>query len=135
MGPTPRRMFFAGEVDSPVYGQHSLSEITITVTTDSNGNQTLEVKIPASVIPIRTTAVTHNADGSISTSVENAAYPLRILYTVGTRDGVLDANGNVTDMVSEDYIKAHTDPLTGKVAFYSNLYSRNTIDPGGHDRR
>ena len=45
-GADTKTYVFAGEVDSPVYGQHSLSEITITVTTDSNGNQTLEVKIP-----------------------------------------------------------------------------------------
>ena len=46
---------FEGQVNSPVYGQHSLSEIQITLETavDPAGvkEQVLRVKIPASVIP------------------------------------------------------------------------------------
>ena len=120
---------FSGSIDSPVYGTHNVSEISITVKTTTNADgtktQVLTVDIPATTIPIRLTSVTKNADGSIETSTSNA-YPLRILYAVGLQDGVLDANGQLTDVVTDEYVKSHQ--VNGKVAFYSNLYDGTTVD-------
>ena len=48
---------FQGEVHSPVYGDQSIQNILITVTKDAQGNETLTVKIPASVIPLRVNTV------------------------------------------------------------------------------
>lgn len=114
---------FQGEIDSEVYGKHSVKEIQITVTTDpASGNQTLTVKIPATCIPLRVNSVTLDSKGKIESNVSNGAYPLRLLYTVGLKDNVVDAEGRVnTDVVTKDYIAANTE--NGRVNFYSNQYS------------
>ena len=66
---------------------------------DSEGikTQTLAVKIPASAIPIRVNTITMDEEGI--TNESNGAYPVRVLYTVGLQDGVLDESGAVSDSV------------------------------------
>ena len=117
---------FTGQVESAVYGTHDVSEINITVTTDSSGMQTLRAEIPASVIPVRVNTIQREADGSI-TNTHNNVYPIRILYEIGVKDGVINDSGTLntdtdTGGVSQAYIDAHSDG-NGGVYFYANLYS------------
>ena len=114
---------FQGEINSPAYGEHNVSEIQIKVTTDQDGQQTLEVKVPASAIPLRVNTIRTNADGTIENTPNNA-YPLRLVYGVSQNEDVADENGIIdTKVVSEEYLANNT--VNGKVNFYSNLYSGN----------
>lgn len=116
---------FEGTINSPVYGEHEVSEIIIDVTTAADGQQTLTVQIPATCIPLRVNTITLNEDDTVKSNVSNDAYPFRLLYTVGLKEGVVDAEGRVnTNEVSPDYITANTE--NGMVNFYSNLYSKQT---------
>lgn len=119
-----RYVFQGDPINSPVYGEHELSEIIIDVTTAADGQQTLTVQIPATCIPLRVNTITLDANDRVESNVSNDAYPFRLLYTVGLKNGVVDAEGRVTDMVSQDYITANTE--NGMVNFYSNLYSKQT---------
>ena len=117
---------FEGSIESPVYGTHSVSEIQIKVTTDGNGNQTLEVKIPASAIPLRVNHIEVNADGTVESNEASQVYPLRLIYSVSLNDGVLNADGTVntdteTGGVSEDYLAENTN-TDGSVNFYTNRF-------------
>lgn len=113
---------FSGYIDSPVYGTHRLSEITIEIINDqSTGRQTMTVKIPASAIPIRVNEVGIESDGTVSYNTNNGAYPIRVLYTVGLKDGIVNSDGTISDAVSEEYVNTHSD-LSGNVYFYSNYY-------------
>ena len=113
---------FEGTINSPVYGEHELSEIIIEVTTAADGEQTLTVKIPAACIPLRVNSVTLDPDGNVKSNESNGAYPFRLLYTVDLQEGVVDGEGRVnSEVVSKDYIAANTED--GLVNFYSNRYS------------
>lgn len=117
---------FEGQVNSPVYGQHSLSEIQITLETavDPAGvkEQVLRVKIPASVIPLRVNTITLGGDGKVERNEDNGTYPIRVLYTVGLQPGIADDSGRLTDKVSGDYVSANRNE-DGTVNFYSSRYS------------
>lgn len=113
---------FTGTVESSVYGNHDLSHIIIQVSADRDE---IVIKIPAALIPIRVNSVELDKDGNVVTHTNNGAYPIRVLYTVGLKDGVLDADGVVTTVVSQDYIKANSN-VDGTVNFYSNLYTGKT---------
>lgn len=114
---------FQGEINSPAYGEHNVSEIQIKVTTDQDGKETLEVKVPASAIPLRVNTIRTNADGTIA-NTSNNAYPLRLVYGVSQNEDVIDENGIIdTNVVTEKYLADNT--VNGKVNFYSNLYSEN----------
>lgn len=120
-----RYVFQGDPINSPVYGEHELSEIIIEVTAAADGQQTLTVKIPATCIPLRVNSVTLDSNGNVESNVSNGAYPFRLLYTVDLKNDVIDADGRVnTDVVSKDYIAANTE--NGMVNFYSNLYSKQT---------
>ena len=85
---------------------------------DSGGmkTQTLAVKIPASAIPIRVNTITMDEEGI--TNESNGAYPVRVLYTVGLQDGVLDESGAVSDSVDSS-IQMH--PGDGSLRVLSDL--------------
>lgn len=77
-----------GTMTSPIYGQHAASNIIITVTTDeATGDQTLTVKVPAALIPLRTNKVTINEDGTVENEPDNNG-PLQLFYTVSLREYV-----------------------------------------------
>ena len=121
-GNTTTYTFEGAKIESPVYGELDVSSIIITVTKDGDGNETLTVKIPAAAIPLRVNTVDIDENGVI-TNTNNNAYPARILYTVGAREGVdLDTLKGVSD----DYISANMTEDGQKVNFYSNKYSGNT---------
>lgn len=117
---------FAAEVHSPIYGDQNIKDIKITVTEDADGNQTLTIKIPASVIPVRVNTVTLNADGTVKSHTNNGAYPVRVFYTVGLKaDVTTEVNGEKiidTSKLSAEYIEANTNE-DGTINFYSNLYT------------
>ncbi len=118
---------FEGTVESAVYGNQDIENIIITVTKDANGNETLTVKIPAGVIPLRVNTVTLNADGSVKTHTNNGAYPARVIYSVAMKDGlkkVCDHGEVYVDLtkVSADYVKNNIN-ADGTINFYSNLYT------------
>ena len=120
-GKTTTYTFTGEKIESPVYGELDVSLIEITVTKDDDGNETLTVKIPAAAIPLRVNTVDIDENGAIK-NTNNNAYPARILYTVGAREGVdLDTLKGVSD----DYISANMTEDGQKVNFYSNKYSGN----------
>ena len=119
--------------DSPVYGRGNIDDILVTVNQDAGGMQTLRVAVPASAIPIRVNSITLDEDGTPIDNVSNNAYPLRLCYTVGLKDGVLNPDGTLNTNtasggVSGEYLAAHTDDATHQVYFYSNLYTGNALD-------
>lgn len=119
---------FSGDIDSPVYGRHNVSEIQISVT-ETDGKQTLEVKIPASAIPVRVNEVDIKVGGEIDRNEDNGAYPIRILYTVGLKDNVLTQDGYINkEVVTEEYLEKNS--TNGSVYFYSNLYEGNRQGTG-----
>lgn len=113
---------FEGKITSDVYGDLNASKIEITVTKGDDGNETLTVKIPAAAIPLRVNTVDIDENGAI-TNTNNSAYPARILYTVGAREGV---NLETLKGVSDDYISANMTEDGQYVNFYSNKYSGKT---------
>lgn len=121
-GNTTTYTFEGATIESPVYGELDVSSIEISVTKDDNGNETLTVKIPAAAIPLRVNTVDIDENGAI-TNTNNNAYPARILYTVGVREGV---NLDTLQGVSDDYISSHLTEDGQYVNFYSNKYSGNT---------
>lgn len=121
-GNTTTYTFTGDKIESPVYGELDVSSIEISVTKDDNGNETLTVRIPAAAIPLRVNTVDIDENGAI-TNTNNNAYPARILYTVGVREGV---NLDTLEGVSDDYISANMTEDGKNVNFYSNKYSGNT---------
>lgn len=121
-GNTTTYTFTGGPIESPVYGTLDVSAIEIAVTKDTDGNETLTVKIPAAAIPLRVNTVNIDENGAI-TNTNNNAYPARILYTVGAREGV---DMDTLEGVSDDYISANMTEDGKNVNFYSNKYSGNT---------
>lgn len=113
---------FTGEVHSAVYGDQNLKNIIIKVSPEKDK---ITIMVPAALIPVRVNTVELNADGDVISHTNNGAYPIRVLYTVGLQDGVLNDDNSVTDKVSVDYIEANSN-TDGSVNFYSNLYTGNT---------
>lgn len=118
---------------------HKLNLIEIKVTTDVNGFQTLNVKIPAVLIPLRVNQVTLNAQGQVASHTHNGEMPCELTYNVGMISDVYDTSTQSVYMVPKDaqgnywtgdkltayqaYVKANTDVNTGSVNFYTNLYT------------
>lgn len=124
---------FAGEVHSPVYGDQNIQNILITVT-ENAGKQTLVIKIPASVIPLRVNAVTLNADGSVKTHTNNGAMPTRVIYSVGLQSEIVkeSADGELyidRTKISSEYLDAHTNE-DGTINFYTNVYTGEHVVHG-----
>lgn len=121
-----------GNADGVVYpGSHNLSDIKITVThgTTQQGD-TVTVRIPSTMLPMRLyTAESNTVDGETTTTTSVLpAYPIRVYYTVGLKDGLVDAEGNLdASQIDGGYIESHTDAETGNVYFYSNDYDGNNV--------
>lgn len=126
---------FIGTMVSPVYGEHWFSEILITVTTDPvTKNQTLEVKVPAALIPVRKNTVELNDDGTVASNDCINAEPLRLFYTVGMREDVLTADKTVDlSKIDSDYVEKYTND-DGTINLFANRYSGNTEGQGGGEK-
>ena len=125
---------FSGSVHSPVYGDQEIKNIVITVT-ETNGKQTLVVKIPASVIPLRVNEVALNPDGSVKTHTNNGAMPTRVIYSVGLQSDITKTADDGTvyidkSNIDSDYLNKNTN-ADGTINFYSNLYT-HMHDINGH---
>lgn len=120
---TTRVYTASGTITSPAYPgvTHDASEIKITVTDNGNNTQTIEVKIPATAIPLQVTTAQLDADGNLLGGVEATGnLPLRLCYTVGLQE---DIDPSTLEGVSDEYLQPNT--VDGKVNFYSNLYSKD----------
>ncbi|MDY4868726.1 MAG: FctA domain-containing protein [Faecalicoccus sp.] len=106
-----------------VYGEQDLRNLQITISeTEENERQVLTMKIPASLIPIVHDIVELDASDSVTGQKEEKMYPMRLVYSVGLKEDVLQSDGNINySVVSNDYIQNHMDG-EGNVLFFSNYY-------------
>ncbi|MCH5278680.1 MAG: VWA domain-containing protein [Christensenellaceae bacterium] len=104
-----------GDYDDPAVGDNPIES-------DIGFDQALYVNIPANALPIWVASYSSiNGDVTYTTT---AATPLRLFYTVGMHEGVLDENGKVDlTQVDADYIDANKGDDNAKVYFYSNWYA------------
>ena len=117
---------FEGSIDAnEIYpGAASLEYMTLEVSTDQNGQQTLTWTIPAALLPLRTLTATSSTDSTGVTShtiqQDRGAYPIRLFYSV-------DRDETVTfDQDDNDYLIAHS--KDGTTSFYSNAWDAAAKD-------
>ncbi len=131
------------EIHSGVYAGADAADIIVMIK-ETNGKQILSVHIPASTIPVRINTITLrtaiDADGNtyqyVSDHTNNGTYPVRVVYGVGLKEGVVKEvqteKGKVevvnTEVVSKEYIAKHTNPEDGSVNFYSNYWDGTNTD-------
>ncbi len=122
---------FSGQIQTPMSGQKNASIILVQVITASDEDteyadrQFVQVKVPASAIPMRISSVTLNQDGSVKENgySNNGFEPLRLLYSVGLKDSV---DLKTYQGVDDNYIEENTvTDANGKkmVNFYANYFS------------
>ena len=106
---------FTGTVDNPVYRDANVEDIIIEVS-ETDGQQTLTIKIPASVLPLRSNTVFLNSEDPASAwkMTTEAHMPMRIVYSLGLQEGV------TADTIDEAYLADKKDGTS--VHFYTNLY-------------
>lgn len=108
------------EYNNPAYPGQSFNtnQIKIVVTDNGDNTQTIEVNVPAALIPLRTNTVTLDGNGVPTNNETSKTMPLRLCYEVGLAEGIDAATLNGVD---EDYLKNNSE--NGKVSFYSNAYT------------
>ncbi len=107
-----------------VYQEADLSNLIVTVTPGQDGEgDTVTVKVPAQLIPLRNYGIDTDEDGTVSMSTAKA-YPIRIFYSVGLKDGVDELLAK-PDANMTDYIAANKTE-NGEVNFYSNDYTKGS---------
>ena len=106
---------FTGTVDNPVYPGANVEDIIIEVS-ETDGQQTLTIKIPASVLPLRSNTVFLNSEDPDSAwkMTTEAHMPMRIVYSLGLQEGV------TADTIDEAYLADKSDGTS--IHFYTNLY-------------
>ena len=109
---------FSGDVHSGLAAA-DLKDVVITVTRsdDAAVGDKVQVKVPASLIPLRNFAIDLAKD---TMSVSNTT-PISVLYSSGVKPAALDLLENPDDAMKA-YIEKNTD-ATGKVNFYANKWS------------
>lgn len=111
---------------SPAYPQHAdLSKVLITVThsDDRKTGDSVRVRIPASMLPLRHFDLQRDAGGNVTSLNVTDTYPIRVLYSVGLKNEVrsdLEA-GTSTDPDLVQYVANNA--VDGKIHFYSNAYT------------
>ena len=116
---------FVGSVEgNAVYGSANLNSITIQVESYGDAAQQgdkVTVTVPASMIPLRYYEI-EEYEGTIIKHDYTDAYPLRVFYTVGVKDNVLNALDEPSTVEGlEDYIAANG-AGDNDVEFYSNTF-------------
>lgn len=117
---------FSGEVDTPVYGQTNVSELTLTVTTQENGSQTLTWTIPPQLLPLRSVTAKTEANGSsqktytIQETENSSAYPIRLFYSVAKDDG------HQWSQADNDYLLSHS--KNGTTNYYAGAWDSAASD-------
>ncbi len=109
---------FSGDVHSGLAAAN-LEDVVITVTrsNDVAVGDKVQVKIPASLIPLRNFAIDLAKD---TMNVSNTT-PISVLYSSGVKPAALDLLENPDDAMKE-YMEKNTD-ATGKVSFYANKWT------------
>lgn len=109
---------FSGDVHSGLAAA-DLKDVVITVTRsdDAAAGDKVQVKVPASLIPLRNFAIDLAKD---TMSVSNTT-PISVLYSSGVKPAALDLLENPDDAMKE-YMANNTD-AAGKVNFYANKWS------------
>ena len=109
---------FSGSVNSGLAAA-DLKDVKITVTRsdDAAVGDKVQVKVPASLIPLRNFAIDLAKD---TMSVSNTT-PISVLYSSGVKPAALDLLENPDDAMKE-YMANNTD-AAGKVNFYANKWS------------
>ena len=111
---------FSGDVHSGL-ADADLEDVVITVTrsNDVAVGDKVQVKVPASLIPLRNFAIDLAKD---TMSVSNTT-PISVLYSSGVKPAALDLLENPDDAMKA-YMEKNTD-ATGKVNFYANKWTGN----------
>lgn len=109
---------FSGDVHSGLAAA-DLKDVVITVTRsdDAAVGDKLQVKVPASLIPLRNFAI----DLAKDTMSVSDTTPISVLYSSGVKPAALDLLENPDDAMKE-YMANNTD-AAGKVNFYANKWS------------
>ena len=109
---------FSGDVHSGLAAA-DLKDVVITVTraNDAAVGDKVQVKVPASLIPLRNFAIDLAKD---TMSVSNTT-PISVLYSSGVKPAALDLLANPDDAMKA-YMEKNTD-ATGKVNFYANKWT------------
>ena len=109
---------FSGDVHSGLAAA-DLKDVVITVTRsdDAAVGDKVQVKVPASLIPLRNFAIDLAKD---TMSVSNTT-PISVLYSSGVKPAALGLLENPNDAMKA-YMKKNTD-ATGKVNFYANKWT------------
>ena len=120
---------YTGTASNAYPNTANLSHILITVTRGSgSAGDTVQVKIPASMLPLRYYQVTTDKDNNSTLAVTDTQ-PISVIYSVGLRQTVRDqiTSGNIDDALAS-YVAANTE--NGKVSFYSNKFdpTKKTAD-------
>ena len=102
-----------------------LSEITVTVTksNDLGTGDTITVKIPASLIPMRN----YDVDTDNGTMTVSNTYPVRLFYGVSVKDGAIDAL-NDPQNENHDAVLAQTSADGKTIDFYSNSFVQGAAE-------
>ena len=116
--------YLSGSLDSPTNTWVNLDDIQITARETDGGYQQLEVRIPASLIPLRVNTIVLDEDKNVVSNNHNNAYPLRLFYTIGLDEGIVDRDAGrvITEKISDEYLSTHTDS-SGNICFYTNRYT------------
>lgn len=109
---------FSGDVHSGL-ADADLKDVVITVTrsNDVAVGDKVQVKVPASLIPLRNFAI----DLAKDTMSVSDTTPISVLYSSGVKPAALDLLENPDDAMKE-YMANNTD-AAGKVNFYANKWS------------
>ena len=110
---------FSGDVHSGLAAA-DLKDVVITVTRSDKPavGDKVQVKVPASLIPLRNFAIDLAKD---TMSVSNTT-PISVLYSSGVKPAALGLLENPDDAMKV-YIEKNTDSETGQVNFYANKWS------------
>ena len=111
---------FSGDVHSGLAAA-DLKDVVITVTRsdDAAVGDKVQVKVPASLIPLRNFAI----DLAKDTMSVSDTTPISVLYSSGVKPAALDLLANPDDAMKA-YMEKNTD-ATGKVNFYANKWTGN----------
>ena len=114
---------FSGKVNSGI-GEGNLSDIIVTVTRSESvaAGDKVEVKIPATLIPLRHFEVDEDA-GTMTVTDKT---PITVFYSSALKSEVADLLVNPDDDMAA-YIAKNTDKTTGKVNFYANKWNGGTL--------
>ena len=111
---------FSGDVHSGLAAA-DLKDVVITVTRSDDDvavGDKVQVKVPASLIPLRNFAIDLAKD---TMSVSNTT-PISVLYSSGVKPATLDLLENPDDAMKA-YIEKNADSETGQVNFYANKWT------------